>query len=651
MSSSLSRRELIQAMAALAAVGPTAAGCGSRQALGGLSLPGSGLPEPERLAMLEAAREAYRYDYNKANLRGLAMCERLPPTEAPAQAWVERMVEVLVQLGENDASTRGAPAPDPKALLERLSRPGVNPAAVAFDEAARAEEGAKTEGQASALKDFDAQFGAVPKPAVAGRFRDDSEFARMRLAGPNPVVLRQVAPKDGLPDDFGVTEELARVGLAEGDSLKGALAEGRLFMCSYRELLGVEPGAHPGPPELELNYAADNKAWDAAYAARERAYREGGRQKLRIAPLALFAVPPGGGALRPVAIQALPNGVEGKTYPTFTPADGVAWLRAKTLVNTADASMHEVTTHLALTHMVQEAFALAMHNCLAIVHPLHALLAPHFEGTFLINNAADLTLVDSGSPVDQLLLPTMGGSIKLGADSLKAFHFQNAALPTQLKLRGVADAALITDYPYRDDGLLVWGATERWVSRYVNHHYADDSAVVSDHELQAFATQVGQYKQNEGGRLVGGGVRGVGPVRDRAELTALLTGIIFNGSAQHAAVNFPQGGPLCYTPNMPLSAYGPLPEPGDTQEAWLAQLPSLDLSRLQLRVTWLLGATRYTQLGRYRAGAFEGGEVQAALSQHQGELADIEATIDERNKVRVDYPFLKPSLIPQSINI
>lgn len=41
--------------------------------------------------------------------------------------------------------------------------------------------------------------------------------------------------------------------------------------------------------------------------------------------------------------------------------------------------------HLAQTHLVSEAFCLATQRTLAPSHPLHVLLAPHFEGTLFIN--------------------------------------------------------------------------------------------------------------------------------------------------------------------------------------------------------------------------------------------------------------------------
>ena len=41
-------------------------------------------------------------------------------------------------------------------------------------------------GPASSLEDYDQLFQFIPVPAASRNFRDDSEFAAMRVAGPNP---------------------------------------------------------------------------------------------------------------------------------------------------------------------------------------------------------------------------------------------------------------------------------------------------------------------------------------------------------------------------------------------------------------------------------------------------------------------------------
>lgn len=611
-------------------------------------------PKPERrLAMLEAAREAYRYTYEKPNVRGVAMCELLPPTERPAWTWVLQVGQTLGEIHANEATTNEVPPEKLSRTGLKLCRSGTNAGALLLDLGHSIVVPNPKEGVAKSIEDFKGQFGMIPLPPIAEDFRSDASFCRMRVAGPNPAWMRRI---DALPEDFGVTEEHARASLEAGDSLEAARAEGRLFLCAYPELLDLSPGGAPVPPPITLDYAADPAAWDRAYKEREAAYARCERRKTLVAPYALFARPKQGRSIVPVAIQLLPNGHAGASYPVLTPKDGMSWMRAKAMVAAADGTVHEAISHLALTHLVLEAFALAMHNQLAEHHPLHRLLAPHFVGTMLINEGADRSLVAPGSSVDELLIPTAGGSVQLAARGLKDFDFNATMFPNSLKARGLDDPATLPDYPYRDDGRLVWDAIQGWVRGYVERYYSSDAVVQADTELQGFVRELGQYRSESGGRRVGGGLRGVGEeggVRTRDYLVSMLTQIIFNASAQHAAVNFPQAELMSFTPGMPLATYGPLPEPGDGSDegALLQQLPTLATARRQLSNGWLLGSMRHTRLGSYSRGSFGDKEIQEGLARFQRELASVEQTISERNRERPHYPYLLPSLIPQATNI
>ena len=80
-------------------------------------------------------------------------------------------------------------------------------------------------------------------------------------------------------------------------------------------------------------------------------------------------------------------------------------------------------------------------------------------------------------------------------------------------------------------------------------------------------------------------------------------------------------------------------------------LPPLDAAQRPLDVAWLLGASRYGHLGAYPAGQFEDPRVAPVLGRYEARLAEVEATIDRRNETRPPYIHLKPSRVPQSVNI
>jgi arachidonate 15-lipoxygenase len=78
----------------------------------------------------------------------------------------------------------------------------------------------------------------------------------------------------------------------------------------------------------------------------------------------------------------------------------------------------------------------------------------------------------------------------------------------------------------------------------------------------------------------------------------------------------------------------------------------LDRAIKQTHTLTLLGETYYTQLGWYAPFAFDDPRVVPGLLRFQERLRGIESEIDRRNTTRrAPYAYLKPSLIPQSINI
>ncbi len=462
------------------------------------------------------------------------------------------------------------------------------------------EAGPRGEGRPTSLADYDAIFATIALPAIRDTYRLDRTFARMRLAGPNPVMLERVREPDR---KMPVTEAHYQVAMADSeDSLSRAGAEGRLFQLDFALLDGLLEGTFPGV------------------------------RKYMPAPIALFAVPRAGDdrALRPVAIQTEQR--NSAQSPVLTPDAGEAWLVAKNAVQVADGCYHEAVSHLARTHFLVEPFVIATKRQLSERHPLHVLLSPHFEGTLYINDSAQSALIAPEGGVNRL-------AAVIGVHS---YPFDDAALESQLVARGVDDPDTLPDYPFRDDGRLLWAAIEAWVSRYLALYYADDDHVQGDYELQAWAAELLSF---EGGRVRGFGEEG--GIRTRDYLIKVVTTLIFTGSAQHAAVNFPQGSVMSYTPAQPLAAYAP----STPTTPLLDVLPPLDQALSQTELGRSLGLAYYTQLGRYAKDTFEDPRVADPLAAFQADLDRIEAEIHERNKHRDPYTDLLPSKIPQSINI
>ncbi|MBK7757956.1 MAG: lipoxygenase [Deltaproteobacteria bacterium] len=462
-------------------------------------------------------------------------------------------------------------------------------------------------GRASSLDELRRLFISVPCPGQREGVLQDSEFVWLRLAGPNPMVIRKAT---ALPAAFeGQGALLAKKAAQLGESVEDALRDGRLYVCDYKALEALPSGNFPVP-------------------------------KFMPAPIALFVVRAGNKLPRPVAIQ-----VEQRAgAPAFGPRDGWAWNLAKLAVQVADGNLHESVAHLGDTHLVVEPFVVATERHLSPDHPIYKLLRPHFEGTIFINNSAHSALIAAGGTVDRLMSGTIEASRAAAVAAVNGTPFGERAFPVAIAKRGVND---LPEFPYRDDGMLIWEALHAWVQSYVRLYYANDAAIAEDAELLEWARELGS---KFGGRVVGFGIP---RVKTRGALVQSLTTLIFTASAQHAAVNFPQYAVMSEAANFPLALYAPPHTTMNAHEAdFLNALPTLEQALIQLNLGFLLGNVRHTALGEYEEGWFDDPRVAPLLKTHQTKLRAAGRVIDARNRERRrKYPYLHPSLVPLSINI
>ncbi|MEM7594881.1 MAG: lipoxygenase family protein, partial [Cyanobacteria bacterium P01_A01_bin.83] len=306
-------------------------------------------------------------------------------------------------------------------------------------------------------------FQIIYLPCISDRFQSDRAFAAHRVAGANPLVIEGV--KDNLPKNFPVTNEHYQAVMGQQDSLEQAIESQRLYIADYQVFNDVEAGNFP--PQYH---------------------------KYLYAPLALFAVPQTGNCPRslvPVAIQCHQDpGWDNPIFtppPPGTPQDGQwSWLVAKTIVQIADANYHELISHLGRTHLLIEPFVIATARELAPNHPLGILLRPHFEGTLFINDAATVGLINPEGIVDATFSATLDDSLRISLKGVKGYplSFNDSMLPTFFERRRVNDLTKLPDYPYRDDGMLIWDAIHQWVDSYLSIYYQNDQDVIEDTELQ-----------------------------------------------------------------------------------------------------------------------------------------------------------------------
>jgi arachidonate 15-lipoxygenase len=627
-------------------------------------------PDPaRRTEALCRARELYRYNYTY--IPGFPLAEELTAQDAPSPRWAEQVGEAMVTILVNNAKLDGDVLrsarlhPDNQRARAKVISAPHQALKLALDEIIQRVHDPSQPSRATCIGQFARLFQEIHIPwTVAYLINDDANFAHNLLTGPNPLMLQRVTRVEELTERFA-SEELFHAVAGEGsflssdsslkadsvlraDSTLRADAEaGRLYLADYGMLEGISCG------------------------------QAAGYQKYLSAPLALFKVyttEEGGKELRPVAIQL--GQKPGRDVPVFSPRDHWSWVLAKMHVRVANGNVHQVVAHLAHTHLVMEPVALAMFRQLAPSHPVHILLRPHFEGVLEINQQAWKHLLAPGGGVDTIMAGKIEASVQLATKAALSWSFNDAMFPRSLAIRGLGDSSLLPAYWYRDDGLLLWGAIHEWVSSYLRLYYQGSTDVQADRELQGW---VAEMLSPEGGRMRDVGEEGA--FKTLEYLVDAVTHIIFTSSVQHAAVNFPQYALMSYVPKMPLAAYSPPPtSKSDGHPQLLKALPPVKIAYAQLQLGYLLSSVRCNRLGHYVSenliqelvadveqqdsqrllgaikehwgGYFKDPRVHGALQAFLDALVRIEKSIDDRNAECVcPYDYLKPSLIPQSINI
>ncbi|XP_023930539.1 allene oxide synthase-lipoxygenase protein-like [Lingula anatina] len=349
-------------------------------------------------------------------------------------------------------------------------------------------------------------------------WRDDEWFGAQRLAGVNTILI---ALCSSIPEKFGVTAEMVEPFL-EGLTLKQALDAKRLFIIDLKILEGIRHN-----PETEIG-----------------------------APLVLF-FQKGNQRLVPVAIQLQQD--KGPNNPVFLPSDHpMTWLYAKMYYNNADATFHQVVTHLGFTHLLIEGVALATHRNLSPSHPIFRLLAPHFLYLIAINDLAVSSLVSENGWVDKTMSSGRLGMFDVVAKAIVDWRLDiDGTLPKHLEARGLLDENVLPNFYYREDALPLYWIIKKYVSQIINHFYDSPEKMVEDYELNSWRQEL-ELEREKGGIGIKG-IPGSGTFSSNEELIVTCTSAVFLASVGHAAANFPQYAEYAFPPNYPPFIKGQVP--------------------------------------------------------------------------------------------
>nr|XP_055054315.1 polyunsaturated fatty acid 5-lipoxygenase-like isoform X2 [Misgurnus anguillicaudatus] len=441
----------------------------------------------------------------------------------------------------------------------------------------------------------------------------DYMFGYQFLNGCDPVIIRKCTK---LPDKFPVTHEMVKGFLQRGLTLHDEIKEGNIYIADYEILEGLPA----------------NKYKNTQYYL--------------TAPICLLY----NNRLNqivPIAIQL--SQTPGETSPIFLPNDNeYDWMLAKMWVNSSDFGVHQLVTHLLKTHLISEVFEVAMYRQLSTAHPIYKLLIPHVRFTMAINAEARTRIISDRGIFSKISNISGNGIDQLMERVTKTLTLKSLCFPETITARGMEKAP---KYYYRDDGMMIWEVINCFVADVVEIYYDSNEKVQKDVEIQEFVKDVSLFgiQDSKGDRF---------PqfLNTRAELTEYLTAVIFNASAQHAAVNFGQFDWFGWIPNSPSTMRKPPPQQkGKADLKYIMDsLPDLDSSSGVMGTAWAL--TRFQKneryLGMYPDMHFTEQAVKEAIKKFRKKLDKVTDSIKRRNEeLTMGYYYLSPDKIPNSVAV
>ncbi|KAL5708015.1 linoleate 13S-lipoxygenase [Ranunculus cassubicifolius] len=487
----------------------------------------------------------------------------------------------------------------------------------------------------------------------------DGEFSRQTLAGMNPYSIQLVTewpmtskldPKIYGPAESAITKEIIEREIKGIMTLEEAMAKKKLFVVDYHDIL------------LPYVHKVREIEGTTLYGSRTLFFQCENS------------------TLRPIAIELTRPPINGKPMwrhvytPCWDANNEWLWRFAKAHVLAHDSAYHQLVVHFLNTHACMEPYIIAANRQLSAMHPIYRLLLPHFRYTLEINALARESLINAGGIIETSFSPRRY-SMELSSVAYDKFwRFDMEALPADLIRRGMAVEdptaehglkLTIKDYPFANDGLVLWDAIKSWVTDYVNRYYPDSTSIISDTELQVWWTEVrtkGHADKKD---------EPWWPVLNTAEsLIQTLSTIIWTASGHHAAVNFGQYTYAGYFPNRPTIARTKMPNEDPIEQSFKNFLTRPEATLLecfpsQMQATRVMAVldvlSNHSPDEEYIGDLLEPSWsddpiTKAAFERFSGKLKEMEGIIDARNadpKLRnrhgagiVPYELLKPKSKP-----
>lgn len=520
----------------------------------------------------------------------------------------------------------------------------------------------------------------------------DVWWSEQFIKGMNPMLIQRVTSTNPLPSDLLVQynrtnkqdiimgdesykqqlrDVLRRNGDFDVESIAQLAHEGRLFFVDYAmidDLMTYSDRVLYAP--IVLLYLSSSPSVSPSLSSKKSGTSTSGQIRRRtLLPLVIqLERTPGAPLYFPSPY--IPGAIKQTSH-------AMVWLFARMHVSCADSVFHQLISHLLETHLALEPVIIATHRAFTQTHPVFRILHQHFSGTIAINEYGRITLVsDMHANIDDLLVTGLQGALQLMARYYNQSYRFMETLPTQLSRRGF-DVSSPSDYHwngphdqlpgflYRDYGLALWYAMRDYVHDVLDPFFLGETDAESDHKFMSDVEISAWFKELYDESSAG--IRQLHSITTYKAFVEFVTQIIFQGSAQHAAVNFGQYDYHSFQPARPLFLTKGMPADlslVDESYVVTSLMPTATAS-LVLSLFDILSSCCVDTLVEDHAKTMGMVQDDDLLAQHQGTIAfpeqynrfisvlrqlegDMRKHNDETDQY---YPYLFPSRVPQSASM
>lgn len=448
--------------------------------------------------------------------------------------------------------------------------------------------------------------------------------------------------------------------LLDGATLQEKIDDNRIFTIDYRsEFLSIQTREKDKEKESAL----------------DKLNAEGSENFLYAPSCVLYLTDDN--VMMPVAVVLATPEKQGKDALVYTPYDTpTEWALAKGHFLAADACVHQVYSHFTRCHACAEVCAVATRRKLSAWHPIFRLLIPHFKDTLRINANARQSLLSAEQVIEQGYAIGEFCMDLAGVFYGKHFRFKTEGLPKELEKRGMAEIKqedgkevvqhLLKDYPYAQDGMLLWNAIHNWVEKYVKYYYKNDGDVGQDLELMDWWKDI---RENGHPDIVDKKIASASEmwpteqVESRDDLVEILTSIIWSCSGLHSAINFGQYDYSAHIPGFPPAMLKQMPKrgsiPGPRNEKTFFEGMTAKNTAVRVAATVEVLSKHYDDeeyLGQKIDHWFQDPEIEKAREEFETELKQVQKKMEDKNvdpenpsrsqKISTPYTLLYPSLAP-----